>query len=120
MSGAFYFECQVLGINEMVITFPVKFKRLSLIFCLEVQYFSYIIESLKSVWLYLFEVYFCGVWTFSPNWKHLLITVLGGAYCSSIASFCLLGLLAKLQKTTISIITSAYPAMTQLPLDAFS
>jgi len=69
-----------------------------------------------------FVVYFCGVWTLFPNWKHLLITVLGGAYCSSVGSFCLLGLLANLQKITISIIMSVYPSVRmqrQLPLDRF-
>lgn len=29
-----------------------------------------------SMWLYLFVLYFCGVWTFSSGRKHLLVTLL--------------------------------------------
>nr|YP_009192637.1 NADH dehydrogenase subunit 4L [Coptotermes testaceus]ALP29883.1 NADH dehydrogenase subunit 4L [Coptotermes testaceus]AMX22831.1 NADH dehydrogenase subunit 4L [Coptotermes testaceus]AMX22844.1 NADH dehydrogenase subunit 4L [Coptotermes testaceus]AMX22857.1 NADH dehydrogenase subunit 4L [Coptotermes testaceus]URH16745.1 NADH dehydrogenase subunit 4L [Coptotermes testaceus] len=29
-----------------------------------------------SMWLYLFVLYFCGIWTFSSGRKHLLVTLL--------------------------------------------
>jgi hypothetical protein len=56
----------VLGINETVFIFPLKFWKVFLIFDLQDQYFYYTIKNLftANVIIYFVVVYFCVIWAF--------------------------------------------------------